>query len=546
MASQPPTPPPGQPYGGPPFGGDPRDYWRFQKEQRKAAWRAQRAQWKAQQDILRAQRRANRVPSIAGPILLIGVGIIFLLVMTGRLDGEFVWNWYKHWWPVLLIGLGLVALAEWALDMRRDQPRMRGFGGYVALVILLAILGATGSGFDHFWGSIRDNMGDDGNDFFSALGQPEHDQDQPVLNSTVPANAQVEIQNPHGDISISAADGNQISVTAHQVAYASDDREANKIFDSQKAQVTVTGDAVLVKVDGNSNGKTNLVVTVPRTASVNVNSGRGGVTIAGLAGNVDATVEHGDLETTAIEGHVHAHLSHDGDFSAHDVKGDLSVDGSGGDLTLTDLHGAVTVQGDYSNVHVERADQPLHFHSSRTDMELARLPGDLSLSLESLHATEIVGPVRVTTHSKDIELNQVYGETHIEDRDGRVELGLAGSYPAEVKNEKGDVDITLPPGAAVTVDGTTNNGDIVSDFPLQISGDDDKRVTGNIGRGGPKLLLSTEHADLHIRRGTESISPTPPSISTPPKVGAAPQPPAPPGVPHLKVSRGESSKPISQ
>ena len=142
--------PPGTPYGGPPFGGDPRDYWRFQKEQRKAAWRAQQANWKAQREVLRAQNRANRVPSIAGPILLISVGVVFLLLMTGRLDADVFWGWYRHWWPLLLIGIGLVALGEWALDLRRDSPRARHFGGYGGLVVLLAILGIGAAGAAHY------------------------------------------------------------------------------------------------------------------------------------------------------------------------------------------------------------------------------------------------------------------------------------------------------------------------------------------------------------------------------------------------------------
>jgi DUF4097 and DUF4098 domain-containing protein YvlB len=410
------------------------------------------------------------------------------------------------------------------------------------------LLGIAAASWDHVWGPLRANFGDDGDDFFSALGQPEHEQDQSVLETAIPANAQVEIQIPRGDVSVAVGEGNQISVRAHQIAYASDDKQAAKIFAAQQAHVTVSGNAVLLKVDGNQAGKTNLVVTVPKSVSVNVNSGRGGVTIAGLAGNVDATVEHGDLEATAIDGHVHAHLSHDGDFSAHDVKGDLTVDGSGGDLTLTDLHGAVTVQGDYSNVHLERADQQVHFHSSRTDMELGRLPGDLSVSLESLHGTGVMGPIRIRTHSKDIELNQVYGDSSVEDRDGRIELGLAGSYATDIKNSKGDVDITLPPGATVTVDGRTHNGDVVSDFPLEISGDDDKRVTGTIGHGGPKLTLSTEHADLHVRRGTD-VPPAPPAVPVPGKTPVAPKVPETPDsahVPHLKVGKGAAEKPVQQ
>ena len=390
MASMPPPPgrPPGQPPYGPPPGqqysqpyvGDPRDYWRFQKEQRKAAFRAQRESWRAQRDVLRAQNRAMRVPSLAGPVILIAVGIVALLLVTGRIPAEIFWNGFSHWWPLLLIGLGLIALVEWAIDLRSDQPRVRRYGGFIWLALLVIAIGTSASGWQHFWGPLRAQFGDNNDDFFNAFGQPQHDLDQAVLDTQIPANAQVEIQNPRGDVSIVAGDDTNISVRAHQVAFASNDSEANKIFDSQRAHVTVTGNAVLVKVDGNQSGRTNLTITLPKAVSVNVNTGHGGVTVAGLLGNVDAEVQHGDLETTAIKGHVHAHLSTHGDFSAHDIQGDLSLDGDGGDLTLSDIHGKVTVQGEYSgDIHLERVDQAVHFHSSRTDMELGRLPGDMSM-----------------------------------------------------------------------------------------------------------------------------------------------------------------------
>jgi hypothetical protein len=546
---RPPGPPSGPPYGqqpygapfGVPYGANPKDYWRFQKDQNKAAWRAQRDAWRAQRNMARAQNRAMRTPSIAGPIILITVGILALLLITGHLDSDRFWTVIEHWWPMLLIGLGLIALAEWAIDLRRENPPARHFGGYIWLIVLLVILGAGGTGFHHWWGPLRAQFGDDNDDFFNALGQPQHNLDQPVMTTQIPANAQIEIDSPRGDVSISQGDGQEVTVKAHQVAFARSDAEANKIFDSQKAHVSVSGTAVVVKVDANSSGRTNLAITVPKSASVNVNTSHGAVTVAGLSGSVDAEVHHGGIEATDITGHVHARISNNGDFSAHDIKGDVTVEGSGGDLTLSDVHGKVVLQGEYSgDIHLERADQTVNFHSSRTDLELGRLPGDMSMSLDSLHVTQAVGPVRVVTHSKDIEMTQIYGDTHIEDRDARVELGMAGSFPVEVKNNKGDIEISLPPNFNGTLDGRTHNGDIVSDFPVSISGDENKTASGNIGSGGSRLTLSTEHADLRIRKGDEASSAPPPPAT--PKGPAAPKAPA---APHLKAAK-EPVEPVTQ
>ena len=107
--STPPTPPP---Y-------DPRTQWRVYREQQRAAWRAQRNAWKAQQHAWRANyERAYgpRVPSVVGPIILVAVGIIGVLIYSGRMSASSFWAWYGHWWPLLLIAAGLALLAEWALD----------------------------------------------------------------------------------------------------------------------------------------------------------------------------------------------------------------------------------------------------------------------------------------------------------------------------------------------------------------------------------------------------------------------------------------------
>lgn len=529
---KPPIPPRQPPYGQP-YMGDSRYYWRYQRDQQRAAWRAQK-------QMLRAQSRAYRSPSVAGPILLIAVGIIALLLVTGRLASAQFWAWYGHWWPVLLIGLGVVALAEWAIDLRRGTPVARRYGGFAGLIILVLFLSAGFSGLQRFWGPLQAQFGDN-DDFFNALGQTQHDHDMEAVEATVPAEAQIDIQNPRGDVSVAVGEASQVSVLSHATVFGGTDDEANKIFGAQRPHLTVSGAAVLIKVDGPNNLRSNLTITVPRSATVKINDGHGDVTVAGIRGNVDAVVEHGDFQATSVGGHVVARLASKGNFSAHDVTGDVTAQGVGDDVTISDIRGKVLLDGEYAgDIHLERVDKEIHFHSSRTDMELGRLPGDLSMDLDSLHATQLVGPIRLVTRSKDIELDQVYGQSYVEDSDGRVEMDMAGSYPTEVKNNKGDIEIAIPAGANLQVNGRTHNGDIVSDFPLTISGNDSKTITGAIGKGGVQLTLTDENADLRLRKG-DNAPPAPPPVSA--AVSAAPLPP---GVPRLKVSKGQSAVSVTQ
>ena len=66
---------------------------------------------------------------------------------------------------------------------------------------------------------------------------------------------------------------------------------------------------------------------------------------------------------------------------------------------------------------------------------------------------------------------------------------------------------------AGTVNGHTHNGDIMTDFGLSVSGDEDKTVTGKIGAGGQKIELSSNEGDVHIKRGP-AFPATPPPPAT--------------------------------
>jgi len=540
--------PPGS--GQPPYQGyDPKTQWRMYREQQKAAWRAQRDAMKAQRYAAKAGYYGGvyspRVPSIVGPIILIGVGVIAFLVITGHIAAEGFWNWYAHWWPLLLIGAGLALLGEWAIDASRKVPVRRG-GSFVGILILLAVIGLGAAGWNNWWGPFRANFGDSGDDFFNAFGRPERDFDQQTLNTTIPANGSIEIQNPRGDVSITAGDDSQVQVQSHEVAFASSDAEAKKIFDSEAAHVTVSGNAVLVKSESNNSGRLNLTVTVPKSARVTVNAGHGDVTIAGLGTGLNLTAAHGDVHLSSIGGSVQVHFPNGRhDFSAHQVDGDLTSDGDINDLTLSEIKGKITQSGEIlGDVHIENAGGPIHLHTSITDLQVGSLPGDLTLNSDDLRVTEAKGPVRVTTHSKDVDLSQIYGDSYAEDRDGRISIEPAGNYNVEAKNSKGDIEVSLTPNASANVNVHTHNGDVVSDYNMPSMDDsDNKSATFQIGSGSARITLNTDNGDIHIKKGS-AFPATPPPPSAAPSAPERPEPS--PKAPHLKAPKAPPAEPVTQ
>lgn len=541
MSSVPPYTPPG---GGAPPPYDPRTQWRVYREQQRAAWRAQRDAWKAQRHSWKTAYGGYtpRVPSLVGPIILIAVGIIALLVVTGHIDSGEFWTWYGRWWPLLLIGAGLAMLGEWALDMRRQTP-IRRSGSFVGILIFLAILGMFAAWGHEWWGPMRAQWGDQGDDFFNMFGRPEHDMDQQALNTQIPPNGTIEIQNPRGDVSVTAGDSSTMQVQAHAVAYADTDAEAAKIFASEAAHVTVSGNSVLVKSEGNSSGRLNLQVTVPKSARVTVNAGRGDVTAAGLDAGANITAAHGDVHLNTITGSVQVHFSTDkGDFSAHQVNGDITADGRCNDLTFSEVTGKIALNGDiFGEAHMENLTGPIHLHTSVTDLEMGSLPGDMTLNDDDLRITEAKGAVRVATHSKNIDLTQIYGDTYVSDRDGNISIAPAGVYSVDAKNTsgKGDLELTLPPNASANISAYTRNGDIFSDYPTPSVEGESKKIAFSVGGGQAKVDLSTEVGDVRIKKGSGF-----PSVSS--NTPKTPEPPVPPNAPHLKAPKAAPAEPVTQ
>jgi hypothetical protein len=70
--------------------------------------------------------------------------------------------------------------------------------------------------------------------------------------------------------------------------------------------------------------------------------------------------------------------------------------------------------------------RPIHFHTSRTDFQLARLDGEVEISPDSdLSADQALGPVVLTTRNRNITLDRIAGDVSVTNRNGSVDLTAA-------------------------------------------------------------------------------------------------------------------------
>ncbi|MGB6131005.1 MAG: DUF4097 family beta strand repeat-containing protein [Acidobacteriaceae bacterium] len=493
---------------------DPRWQARQARDTARAQRRQWKAQWHAQRQYYRGYWRGFRRPTFVGPVVLLAVGIVALLICTGHMGASQFWNWYAHWWPVLLIGLGGLLLVEYLLDWNRPWAARRSMSGLVWLVILLVCLGWISRN-----GRLVGPFGwefDDGSSLFSWMG-PEHDNDVQMDYTIQAAKPSVSIDNPHGDVTLTASSDGQMHVRAHEIVHRDSDQAAQRVFDELKPKVDVTGSGAVITVPQKDGASVDLTVQLPAAAYATVTANHGDVTADGLNGGVQVTSSHGDVKLDDIGGEALGHLDH-GDFSAHNVQGRVLVDGRGDDVTLSGVRGSVNISGDFfGDIHFEDLGSDVHYHSSVTAIDIPHLDGSLTLDGSDLNVTRAVGPLHIATKSKDIDLTQIAGDAHIEDHDGDVDVVAAEPLGnLQIADHTGNVVVTMPESANFNVTGSTSSDESIrTDFPLKVATEGERQtLEGAVGHGGVQLQLDTDHGDLELRKG-ENIT-----LSSEPPAGA--------------------------
>jgi DUF4097 and DUF4098 domain-containing protein YvlB len=485
--------------------------------------------------------RSMRRSSLLGPLLLIAIGVVFLLIQTGRLDHSRFWAWYGHWWPLLLVAAGAVVLAEWAIDqaLLRDPQRpgyRRSVGsGVIFLLVLFAFMGAISNhvmGFPSGYSKLFPGFHFDQDSMDRLLGD-KHESDETLDLSFAPSDS-LTIVNPRGGVTVSGtSDDNQMHLAIHKRVYASTDSEADakaNHFNPDNKYRNSGWTVTMPTVDGAS---ADLVITVPASAPVNVTADHGDIHIDSIKAAVTATANHGDIELSSITGPASAHInSGNASVSAHAIGGGLSIQGHAEDMTLSDIQGPVNINGEFfGTAHVEHIAGPFHFHTSRTDFQLARLDGEVEISPDmNLSADQALGPVVLTTKDRNITLDRMAGDISVTNRDGSINVTAAPALGnITLEDRDGSVHATLPEHASFSVQATTSDGNIDTDFALTTrSSDNGRTLTGSVGSGGPMVHITTRDGDISVHKGdVQPLPPTQPKITltppAPPKGPAAPK-----------------------
>ncbi len=184
---------------------------------------------------------------------------------------------------------------------------------------------------------------------------------------------------------------------------------------------------------------------------------------------------------------------------ASSVSGDITVEGTAGEVTATSVNGDVNVRG------------------SRRRLEATTVTGDLDI-------TDATGTIRLESVNSDILAEGLVGELTAETVSGEIELRRSrldairattgagdiqydgpfaprGTYRFET--HAGDIEFGLPANAGASLSLETYSGGISSDFPLTLQPGQagrNRRMEFRLGAGGSRISAESFSGDITIRR----------------------------------------------
>jgi hypothetical protein len=442
--------------------------------------------------------------SIVGPFVLISIGAIFLL---NNVRPELnLFSLFARYWPFLLIGLGVLRLLEVLAYAAGSKPLpVRGLsGGEIFLLVLVCIAGSVFFQVRRPWGPFR--VGRHTMEIFGeSFDYPASQQ------KAIGEKSRILFDNVRGNVRVNGGDAAEINITGHKTIRAYNKADADTVNDQSPLEVLVQGDRVIVrtnqdKVSEDHKVSTDLEVTVPRGASIEGRGRLGDFDVTDISGGVQISSDNAGVRLNKIGGNAKVDVKRSDIVRVVDIKGMVEVLGRGGDLELENIEGPVSVNGSFAgNLEFKNFAKPFHFESRNTDFRVERLPGRISMDLAGLTGVNLVGPITLTSKSKDIKLEEFTQSVNLDLERGDIELRPHNVPLAKIEGRirnVGNIDLSLPAQGKFELSASTDKGEVRNEYGTSVKVDTEGRSsTMKMSEGGgSSIKVSTARGTLTVRK----------------------------------------------
>lgn len=443
-----------------------------------------------------------RPRSITGPLILVGIGVLFLI---GNIRPDiFSISRIGDYWPFLLIAAGVIGLVEVLYHASRGihpPPRVFYGAGIFWVLVIGLILTSVGRGRNWHFGRF-DNPG------VSIFGS-DYEYDVNLTQSGRAVN-RIVIDNLRGNLSLKGQDGGDVQVTGRKTVRAFNQNDADRANQQTTVHLERQGDTLVIRTDEFSGPRmiqvsADLDITLPSGVSVESRGRNGDLTVDEVAGPVEVAAGRGDVRLNRIAKDVKIESSRSGDIHVSDAKGAVELEGRGSDIQMENIAGPVTINGEFGGtMEFHAIAKPLRFTSQRTEFHVEAVPGGITLDLGDLELQDVTGPVRFRTPVRDIKATDVTGGLDLMVDRGDIQVTMTKTPLSKVNahTRNGDIVVAVPEKAEFSIDGSTSRGDGLNDFGSGIRQESNgagSTIKGQVGNG-PLITIETDRGMITLKK----------------------------------------------
>jgi DUF4097 and DUF4098 domain-containing protein YvlB len=133
----------------------------------------------------------------------------------------------------------------------------------------------------------------------------------------------------------------------------------------------------------------------------------------------------------------------------------------------------------------------------QTDLHLVTQNGGISVQ-------DVEGRFDLNAVNGGIALTRVSGDVHGATTNGPLNVELDGDRwrgnGLDLRTTNGPVNLAIPEGYSARLETGTVNGGMRIDFPVTLQGNIGRRITTDLGDGGPPIRAVTTNGPVNIRR----------------------------------------------
>jgi hypothetical protein len=436
--------------------------------------------------------------SIFFPVLAIAVG--GLILARHALPALPLGVWIANYWPVLLILWGLIRLLEHFARPARTRAGLS--GGEIFLVVVIVVCGLGFSGAYHFqhsrmatyWGVNLDNWNPflDSYDFSAST------------RATLPpgAGGEVIVRGYRGDVTVVAGAAGEMAASVNDRVHAESQGAAQNLFQNAQPLIRQEGGQWIVMPAGDDSGhalSADLRITLPATLPLTVQIQSGDITVPQWQAGLDLHTVHGAVTAAGAGGNVQVAVAH-GSVHLDQVRGNVIISGGGDDIAISNVTGQTRLDGEYvGSLRFRNLAGGLSFHSNRTSLHVAALPGSLTYDLGEI-TLDGASQVQLQTRNVAVDIRGFRGPLQVDNRNESVRVATDAplTAPIRISNRNADIRLTLASGSRFQLAASADNGDVVNGF-------------GDLAHspGAPEVSLRTTSGTISVRPADATDTPHP-------------------------------------